>query len=341
VQPSSLVFLVIIAVWAAYFIQFWVRRREHLATVHSVDQFSESMRVLERHAPAAAEATSPQGSSYAAASARGARSAILEKPVSASPPEPVAQATSSARVAPSGANHSGGDRTGADRSASGRTGADRSASGRTGASRRLRGATLLLMLAAMVAVLPLAALSVLPWVALVAPVVGLVGAFGWVRRGVAAERTARRSTRPPVRRPEAAVPQPVSASGVKAADTPVVEPLVDGLLVSEAPEVSEGLQAPLAPERAELYDLQAIEHAATAAAAPAPAAPEATWTPTRPLVDDDDIPLTWDPVPVPRPTYAMKSRVTRPAPTAADLVGDADTEYAAFEEEPARRLAGA
>ena len=52
-QPSSLIFLVIIAVWAAYFVQYWVRRREHLATARSVDQFSESMRVLERRTPAA------------------------------------------------------------------------------------------------------------------------------------------------------------------------------------------------------------------------------------------------------------------------------------------------
>ena len=63
--------------------------------------------------------------------------------------------------------------------------------------------------------------------------------------------------------------------------------------------------------------------------------------PARPLVDEDDIPLTWDPVPVPRPTYTMKARVTRPAPTSADLVGDADTEYAAYEEAPERRVAGA
>ena len=61
----------------------------------------------------------------------------------------------------------------------------------------------------------------------------------------------------------------------------------------------------------------------------------------RPLVDEDDLPLTWDPVPVPRPTYTMKSRATRPAPTSADLVGDADTEYARYEQEPVRRVAGA
>jgi hypothetical protein len=40
----------------------------------------------------------------------------------------------------------------------------------------------------------------------------------------------------------------------------------------------------------------------------------------------------------------MKARVTRPAPASADLVGDADTEYAdaVVEDEPLRRaVAGA
>jgi hypothetical protein len=63
VQPSSLIFLVIVAIWVAYLIQHWVRRREHLATARSVDKFSEAMRVLERRTPlpstAASEATTP------------------------------------------------------------------------------------------------------------------------------------------------------------------------------------------------------------------------------------------------------------------------------------------
>src|SRR4029078_4865382 len=38
-----------------------------------------------------------------------------------------------------------------------------------------------------------------------------------------------------------------------------------------------------------------------------------------PIVDDDDIPLTWDPVPVPRPTYTMNAKAPRAevAPAAA------------------------
>jgi hypothetical protein len=99
--------------------------------------------------------------------------------------------------------------------------------------------------------------------------------------------------------------------------------------------------------RGELYDLEAIEadNALTAAAHAAAAHAAAALPPVRPtrlLVDEDDIPLTWDPVPVPRPTYTLKARATRPAPAAADLVGDADTEYAAHADElPARRVAGA
>jgi hypothetical protein len=65
VQPSSLIFLVIVAIWVAYLVQHWVRRREQLATARSVDKFSEAMRVLERRNPlpttALAHSTSTDG----------------------------------------------------------------------------------------------------------------------------------------------------------------------------------------------------------------------------------------------------------------------------------------
>ena len=46
-------------------------------------------------------------------------------------------------------------------------------------------------------------------------------------------------------------------------------------------------------------------------AEPAPKAGSAATM--MPLVDEDDIPLTWDPVPVPRPTYTMKAMAQRHA----------------------------
>lgn len=50
-DPSSLIFVVIIAIWAAYLLGHWVRRRDQLATARSIDRFSAAMRVLERRAP--------------------------------------------------------------------------------------------------------------------------------------------------------------------------------------------------------------------------------------------------------------------------------------------------
>jgi hypothetical protein len=60
------------------------------------------------------------------------------------------------------------------------------------------------------------------------------------------------------------------------------------------------------------------------------------------LVDEDDIPLTWDPVPVPRPTYTMKARAERPEVPPAEVTQD--PEPAALSEDgpvDERRAAGA
>jgi hypothetical protein len=303
VQPSSLVFLVIIGVWAAYFVQYWVRRREHLATVHAVDQFSESMRVLERQSAEGVVEGAPRASSP---------QTLLKRTATAS----AEVEHDSAPVAPA---------------------VPASATARRGGARRKRGLAVLTSFVALLISVPLAVLGFAPLAVVAVPAVALVAAVAWVRRGAAAERAARRATqravRPrPQRRPEAAV-----APATPAAAAPAVPVAEAGL------EAQRELEAEVAPQvRDELYDVLEVERAYAPAVVEA-AQPEYL----RPLVDDDDIPLTWDPVPVPRPTYAMKSRVTRPAPTAADLVGDADTEYAdlahaAYEdEEPTRRVAGA
>lgn len=47
-QPSSLIFLVVIAIWAAFLVQHWLGRREHLSTARSMDRFSNAMRILDR-----------------------------------------------------------------------------------------------------------------------------------------------------------------------------------------------------------------------------------------------------------------------------------------------------
>ena len=64
-----------------------------------------------------------------------------------------------------------------------------------------------------------------------------------------------------------------------------------------------------------------------------------------PILDEDDMPLTWDPVPVPRPTYTMKAMAPRaevePAevtPTPAPVERQSESESPVYD---GRRAAGA
>ena len=63
------------------------------------------------------------------------------------------------------------------------------------------------------------------------------------------------------------------------------------------------------------------------------------------LVDEDDIPLTWDPVPVPRPTYTMKAKAERPEVAPAEVTPTPVAGQAALrlreDELDERRVAGA
>lgn len=320
-QPSSLIFLVIIAIWAAYFIQHWVRRREHLATARSVDQFSESMRVLERRLPLPeANLSTPQPRSYAVSPARSARPQVLVK--RAAPAE--ATAEPQAPVAAPAASAS----------------ASAAASGR-----RVRGVTLLGSLAAVLVMVALASFAVVPWISVFAPVAAIAGVLVWVRRSAKAERAARRvdapqrshgrarpAERPATRRAGTQSPARRAAEAERPADWQGADSVE-----ADAQDGAETEQH----VRESFYDIQAVERESLARqAAPAPAAAAArTPLPAVPLVDDDDIPLTWDPVPVPRPTYTMKAMAQRPAAPVGQGVPPELAEPAY--EEPVRRVAGA
>jgi len=332
VQPggvSSLIFLVVIGVWAAYFIQYWVRRRDHLATARSVDQFSESMRVLERRHPLSTADLSTQAPrSYAVGPARSPRAQILVKRAAPSPEaQPVDHETAW-----------GDDRD-----------ARRTHAAARATARRNRALVMLGALSTVVVAVPLVALGLLSAAWLLVPVLSVGAAVAWSRWSARASGSASTGRDLPVRSDDRARvvrprvqqrPADLAAAGAPASD--------DRPAGAGPTERVEDVAAPAAMTtprpRRELYDIEAadttrVQAPAAAQAAPMPKAPAAT---ARPLVDEDDIPLTWDPVPVPRPTYTLKSRATRPAPTAADLVGDADTEYAAYDDaEPVRRVAGA
>lgn len=319
-QPSSLIFLVIIAIWAAYFIQHWVRRREHLATARSVDRFSESMRVLEHRSPLpAADLSVPQPRSYAVSPARPARPEILVKRAAQTPLEAPLSASGRAREA----------------AAASSAPAPVPSSGR-----RARGLTFLGSLATLLVTVGLVSFGVVPWPAVLAPIAAIAAVMVWMRRGAEAERAARRAAGPrraarpqPERRDQQAAARRAAERGSvsrESASAPTAEVEDEAVDSDEEQPVS---------ARESFYDIQAAERG-NAGAMPAEAPAHTAPAPAAALVDEDDIPLTWDPVPVPRPTYTMKAMAHRvPAPPVAQGVPPELAEPAY--EEPVRRVAGA
>jgi hypothetical protein len=78
VPLSSLIFVVIVAIWAAYLVQHWVRRREEAAAARSADGYTEAMRVLEKR-PISPGTDVRTPDSYAALPAHDSRPAVDAK----------------------------------------------------------------------------------------------------------------------------------------------------------------------------------------------------------------------------------------------------------------------
>jgi hypothetical protein len=167
VQPSGLLFLVIIAIWAAYLLQHWIRRREHLVAARSIDRFSDAMRVLERRTPLAEPGTTAAAPrSYAVSPARPSRAEVVVQHSQPSAPERTA-----APVQAAGAPSLVGGMS----------------------ARRLRGLSLLASLTLLVVVTPLTVFGVLAgWTALLAVAV-LALDLAWLRRAAQVERARRRT----------------------------------------------------------------------------------------------------------------------------------------------------
>ncbi|MGZ4721147.1 hypothetical protein [Oryzihumus sp.] len=187
-QPSSLIFLVIIAIWAAFLLQHWVRRREHLATARSVDRFSDAMRVLERRAPVAdVPERTPAPRSYAVSPTRVVRAATTSASATSGGSEAAGAAQPAPRVRPEPALRP---------EPPVRFGPARPARTRHVAgvpARRLRGLSFLGSLVLLVATLPLAGFGVLGWWSSLVALGLLVADLAWLRRAAQVERAARRA----------------------------------------------------------------------------------------------------------------------------------------------------
>jgi hypothetical protein len=356
-SPSSLIFLVLLGVWAAYFVQYWVRRRDHVSTARSVEQFSEAMRVLERRdrlpGTDLSEAAPP---SYAVHPGRATRPQVLVKRAVATEPgaagvteritqrpDAVAPVVASAPRPSPGRSQPHQGRPPAASATRGR---------RVRPGRRVRGLLLLAALAELLLIVGLVAFSLLPLWTLAPAVLAVVAAFLFVRSGVRTEQALvlahRRRQADLARRRAGALVTP-RAAGARLSSAPAASarPAVpEAAEVLEAADVVEPAQpvevaggSTLAEQGVVGTDSPVVEPVAAQVVEPV----EQAYDVMVPIVDEDDIPLTWDPVPVPRPTYTMKAKAKRPEVSPAAVTPDPapverESDESGYDE---RRVAGA
>ncbi|AKU15875.1 hypothetical protein [Luteipulveratus mongoliensis] len=157
-RSSSLIFLVIVIIWAAYLLQHWVRRREHLATARSVDRFSEGMRVLERR-PTVHGAEVPLPTSDGSGRPSVLAAAVAEPRPSLRAGVPM---TNDAEPVRPDSRPASADAEGAD-------------------ARQVRGLTLVATVALFLAVVVMTPMGVTPWWSPLVMLVALGGVIGWLR----------------------------------------------------------------------------------------------------------------------------------------------------------------
>ena len=346
-SPSSLIFLVLLGVWAAYFVQYWVRRRDHVATARSVEQFTEAMRVLERRDPLPrTDLSEPAPRSYAVHPARASRPQVLVKRAVATEPGPIGiteridRSDAVAPVAASARAAGPGVRSTASVTPPRPVRRPTSAPAvprRVRPSRRVRGLLLLGALAELLVIIPLVALTMLPAWALAPAVLAVVWAFLFVRSGVRAER--RVAVRLQARRQSDLARRRASAPAQARPARPAASTAATEAAAAAAADESVEVPTPAEPDVAAEAEPAVVDPVAAEVAEVVEVADDVMV----PIVDEDDIPLTWDPVPVPRPTYTMKAKAQRaevaPAavtPDPAPVVRESDESQ--YDE---RRVAGA
>lgn len=272
VQPSSLVFVAVVAIWAAWFVPHWIRRREHLSTAASVDRFSEAMRVLDREDPVPLRVRRQQVATVGASPLH-ARTATLTR-----------EAGMPSRPGPAPTRTGAGPRIAAS------TRPPRPQRSRESAlGRRIRGLVLVGALLAVPVLAVLAVLELAPWWSLGLALAVVALSVFTLRLAAVREQTARRTAYAMRTR----APQPAPESGGQVADAAVAQPAA---AVREQPTVT------------------------------AYRAGDATWSP----------------VPVPRPTYALKDPAPRrePRPTQPEPVPEVAPDAAAPTVRPDRRVVG-
>jgi len=317
VPVSSLIFVVIVAIWAAYLVQHWARRREDAAATRSVDGFTEAMRVLEkRPVLPATELSTPRPHSYAVKPAGAGRPTVDVKRAapagSGRRPSPLVARRGERVVTASLPSGGHGDRytdhdiapyaAEVDRMPESARQTSRGAQSRPGrpaghaparpsvAQRRIRAALLLVAVAWLPVSIVLTVTGVLMWISIPFAVLTVGAVLVWLRAEAQADRVrAGADMDESYESLDVAYRVPMLSSQ----DTQVIR---SAAAPSEAQPMASSNQSPaVVAQRVErgVFDVQA----------PVPGEEPAAVAEPAPVAEG-----SWSPVPVPRPTYSLKAK---------------------------------
>jgi hypothetical protein len=310
-QPSSLIFLAIVVIWAAYLLQHWIRRREALATARSVDQFSDAMRVLERRehrVEGVAEQTSdsPHASRTSApqVSESGPRPSLRAGTVMTgeTPQPPTHQPVGKADGAPASTTEK--------LAAAGNSSAEAvhrfSNFAAHSGSPKLRAIALVGSLSLLIITVVCAPFGALPWWSPVLMLAVSGGAFWWCRASAKVASAGRRRSGATSARRTATTAR--KGQGVQLPKHKPTAPAVP----AEVPLAKATMPEPVAPQAPvaageQVFDVFAADAPAAQPPVELPNVPAAQTTVAREPIEQD-VPDEWQPVAVPRPTYTMKER---------------------------------
>lgn len=311
-------FVAVLAIWAAYLLQHWVRRREYLATARSVDRYSEAMRVLERRTPVLTNDAAPRQHPALLSRPQVTVVPASAEPAARTPGDPVV--TSAKTQTPA-------------------VGLSRGVARAVKVARMrprsvpapVRGLAFLVALVGLPVLLVLSVLGRTPWSAVLLDVVALGLVVVWLRRAAVARRKARRggaaarSAARPAAMPAARPVQKQAANrpraGSPARSARPSNPSRSSRTSRPARQAPAASQAPAAPEA---RPAQGAPLGSTteqvAAAGPDPARRQALIDEATQPIPVADLPQetpaagTWSPVYVPPPTYTLKDMAHRPPP---------------------------
>ena len=341
-QPSSLIFVAVVGIWAAFLVQHWVRRREDLATARSADRFSDAIRVLERRPivsssearptletrlaslspqPAPAPSASPLiARSTRIVSAAGVRPEVIIRTPDAAQPQPVKRPPR-------------------------RPVARTSVSRKGMLGRRLRAFVALTALVAIPVTVGLAIADLASWWSVAAAAATLLLAVIALRAAAVRERTGRHTgAQLDLARASSATAKGASATAKGSSATAPDSGAMDGIpaaVGAPMPRVPEMPDTQGVPDE---YERSVPQPAQVPAARPAVVAFADFGVDPNTVEIDQSIGLgePWSPVAVPPPTYTLKDKAPEPvaviAPDAA--VASATVAAASDLDVPVRRAVG-